>query len=148
MAVARLAARLLPRLTVARLRRARLALRLTITRLLLLLRLTVATLLRGLLARPLASYYLLLSSSGLLLVIGLTMVFSATSVEAYATNGNAFTAAIVEDQIRMLLPLVSARAPRPRIAIVGASGSVGTAVTRLIARDPAGARLTLIARRA
>jgi cell division protein FtsW len=46
--------------------------------------------LRGLLARPLASYYLLISSSGLLLVIGLTMVFSATSVRAYATDGNAF----------------------------------------------------------
>lgn len=49
-------------------------------------------LLRGLLARPLASYYLLLASAGLLLVIGLTMVFSATSVDAYATDGNAFSA--------------------------------------------------------
>ena len=39
--------------------------------------------LRGLLARPLASYYLLLASVGLLLIIGLAMVFSATSVEAY-----------------------------------------------------------------
>jgi cell division protein FtsW len=47
--------------------------------------------LRGLLARPLASYYLLIASSGLLLVIGLTMVFSATSVKAYAENGSAFT---------------------------------------------------------
>ncbi|MDG4832144.1 putative peptidoglycan glycosyltransferase FtsW [Solwaraspora sp. WMMD1047] len=47
--------------------------------------------LRGLLARPLASYYLLVSSAGLLLVIGLTMVFSATSVKAYATDGNAAT---------------------------------------------------------
>ena len=46
--------------------------------------------LRGLLARPLASYYLLISSSGLLLVIGLTMVFSASSVIAYVTNGSAF----------------------------------------------------------
>ncbi|GIM86159.1 FtsW/RodA/SpoVE family cell cycle protein [Salinispora arenicola] len=45
--------------------------------------------LRGLLARPLASYYLLLSSSGLLLLIGLTMVFSATSVLDFATGGNA-----------------------------------------------------------
>lgn len=44
----------------------------------------------GLLARPLSSYYLLLASSGLLLLIGLTMVFSATSVKAYAKNGNAF----------------------------------------------------------
>jgi cell division protein FtsW len=49
-------------------------------------------LLRGLLARPLASYHLLLASAGLLLVIGLTMVFSATNVHAYATDGNAFTA--------------------------------------------------------
>jgi cell division protein FtsW len=44
----------------------------------------------GLLARPLSSYYLLIASSGLLLLIGLTMVFSATSVQAYAANGNAF----------------------------------------------------------
>ena len=46
----------------------------------------------GLLARPLSSYYLLISSTGLLLLIGLTMVFSATSVKAYAANGNAFSA--------------------------------------------------------
>ncbi len=64
------------------------------------------------------------------------------------TNGNAFTAAIVEDQIRMLLPRVSERAAQPHIAVVGASGSVGTAVTKLLARDPADTRLTLIARTA
>jgi cell division protein FtsW len=46
----------------------------------------------GMLARPLSSYYLLIASSGLLLVIGLTMVFSATSVKAYVENGSAFTA--------------------------------------------------------
>jgi cell division protein FtsW len=46
----------------------------------------------GLLARPLSSYYLLLASSGLLLLIGLTMVFSATSVKAYAEDGSAFSA--------------------------------------------------------
>src|SRR3954447_12448779 len=46
----------------------------------------------GLLARPLSSYYLLIASSGLLLLIGLTMVFSATSVKAYAEHGNAFGA--------------------------------------------------------
>jgi cell division protein FtsW len=45
----------------------------------------------GMLARPLSSYYLLIASSGLLLVIGLTMVFSATSVKAYADHGNALT---------------------------------------------------------
>ncbi|MCA2212389.1 FtsW/RodA/SpoVE family cell cycle protein [Jidongwangia harbinensis] len=50
----------------------------------------------GMLARPLSSYYLLLASSGLLLLIGLTMVFSATSVKAYAQHGNAFSA--IRDQ--------------------------------------------------
>jgi cell division protein FtsW len=45
----------------------------------------------GLLARPLSSYYLLIASCGLLLLIGLTMVFSATSVEAFAVNGDAFS---------------------------------------------------------
>ncbi|MDW4574045.1 semialdehyde dehydrogenase [Microbacterium sp. M3] len=64
------------------------------------------------------------------------------------TNGNAFTAAIVEDQVRMLLPHVAARSGRPHIAIVGASGSVGTAVTKLLARDAGDVRLTLIARTA
>ena len=49
------------------------------------------SLLRGLLARPLASYYLLVSSAGLLLIIGLAMVFSATSVKQIVTSGNAFT---------------------------------------------------------
>lgn len=47
--------------------------------------------LRGMLDRPLASYYLLLSSSGLLLLIGLVMVFSATSVQSYASHGNAWS---------------------------------------------------------
>ena len=37
-----------------------------------------------LLSRPLASYYLLLSAAGLLLVFGLVMVLSASSVTAYA----------------------------------------------------------------
>jgi cell division protein FtsW len=46
---------------------------------------------RALLARPLASYYLLVSTTALLLVIGLVMVYSATSVEQYAESGSAFT---------------------------------------------------------
>ncbi|MGH3715475.1 MAG: putative lipid II flippase FtsW [Micromonosporaceae bacterium] len=46
--------------------------------------------LRGLLARPLASYYLLLSSAAMLVAIGLVMVFSATSVRALGEQGNAF----------------------------------------------------------
>src|SRR6059058_388144 len=58
----------------------------------------------GLLARPLSSYYLLISSSGLLLLIGLTMVFSATSVQAFADNGNAFSA-ITHQAVYALLGL-------------------------------------------
>jgi cell division protein FtsW len=48
-------------------------------------------LIRSLLARPLSSYYLLLGSATLLLIIGLTMVFSATSVEQFVSSGSAFT---------------------------------------------------------
>ncbi|BCL12958.1 cell division protein FtsW [Micromonospora sagamiensis] len=62
--------------------------------------------LRGLLARPLASYYLLISSAGLLLVIGLTMVFSATSVKAYAEEGNAF-AALTKQAIFAVIGIVA-----------------------------------------
>jgi cell division protein FtsW len=47
--------------------------------------------LRGILDRPLASYYLLLASVGLLVLIGLVMVFSATSLDAYAATGNPFS---------------------------------------------------------
>jgi cell division protein FtsW len=62
--------------------------------------------LRGLLDRPLASYYLLLSSSGLLLVIGLVMVFSATSVQSYADNGNAFSS-VTKQAVSALIGLVA-----------------------------------------
>jgi cell division protein FtsW len=50
--------------------------------------------LRGLLDRPLASYYLLLASVGLLLTIGLVMVFSATSVENYAESGSPYKSVV------------------------------------------------------
>jgi len=58
------------------------------------------------------------------------------------TNGNAFTAAIVHRQIRDLLPA----AAHGRVAVVGATGSVGSAVTRLLARDRAVDELVLVAR--
>ena len=46
------------------------------------------------------------------------------------TNGNAFTAAITAESVLRAV----AAAPRPGIALVGASGSVGSAVARLLAR--------------
>lgn len=47
--------------------------------------------LRGLLARPLASYYLLLATVALLVAIGLTMVFSATSLNNYVNDGTPYS---------------------------------------------------------
>lgn len=58
------------------------------------------------------------------------------------TNGNAFTAVTVHRQVRELLRA----APAGRVAVVGATGSVGSAVTRLLARDGLGADLLLVAR--
>ena len=58
------------------------------------------------------------------------------------TNGNAFTAATVHRQVTDLL----SRAGRGRVAVVGATGSVGSAVTRLLARDGEVGELVLVAR--
>jgi cell division protein FtsW len=46
---------------------------------------------RGLLARPLASYYLLVATTLLLLGTGLVMVYSATSVAQYVESGSTLT---------------------------------------------------------
>ncbi|HET6968129.1 MAG TPA: semialdehyde dehydrogenase [Ornithinibacter sp.] len=63
------------------------------------------------------------------------------------TNGNAFTAATGDAQARRVLDALPATSER-HVAVVGATGSVGTAVTRLLARDGAAGRLTLVARTA
>ena len=63
------------------------------------------------------------------------------------TNGNAFTAATVDTQARRVLDTLPAASER-HVAVVGATGSVGTAVTGLLARDAAAGRLTLVARTA
>jgi cell division protein FtsW len=46
------------------------------------------------LQRPLASYYLVVVSTGLLLAIGFVMVLSASSVRSYQTFGSAYTIAL------------------------------------------------------
>lgn len=93
--------------------------------------------LRGLLARPLASYYLLVSSSGLLLVIGLTMVFSATSVAAYAKDGNAF-AMLTKQALFALIGLVAfwicQRLPARTFRALGLP-VLGTSVVLLLVLD-------------
>lgn len=50
--------------------------------------------LSGLLQKPMASYYLLLASAGLLLAIGLVMVLSASSIDSIVDSGSAFTVVI------------------------------------------------------
>lgn len=58
------------------------------------------------------------------------------------TNGNAFTAAIVHEQVRRLL----AGTPHGRVAVVGATGSVGATVARLLVRGQDTDGLVLVAR--
>lgn len=68
----------------------------------------------------------------------------ATRTDVGVTNGNAFTAATVDDQLRSVLAAAPDRARR--VAVVGATGSVGTTLVRLLARDRAVEHLTLVAR--
>jgi cell division protein FtsW len=95
----------------------------------------------GLLARPLSSYYLLISSSGLLLLIGLTMVFSATSVKAYAETGSAFHA-IINQALYALLGLVAfwicQRLPAMTLRVLGRY-ILGAAIVLLAVLDLLGA---------
>lgn len=58
------------------------------------------------------------------------------------TNGNAYTAAIVEDQLMTLLADLTDR----RVAVVGATGSVGTTLVRLLAQSGTVDSLLLVAR--
>ncbi len=67
-----------------------------------------------LLDRPLASYYLLVSSAGLLLVLGLTMVLSASSVRSFALFGSSYTLFIRQATwvgIGLPLAMVASRMP-------------------------------------
>jgi len=74
--------------------------------------------LRDALDRPLTAYYLLLSSSALLLTIGLVMVLSASSVYAYENLGDSY--AVVKRQlvwVALGLPVAYAAARLPRRVI-------------------------------
>jgi cell division protein FtsW len=60
----------------------------------------------GALQRPLASYYLVGVSSGLLVAIGFVMVLSASSVRSYATYGSSYSIAVREG-IYVVLGLIA-----------------------------------------
>lgn len=68
----------------------------------------------------------------------------ADRTDVGVTNGNAFTAAITMEGVQRLL--AHCPNPRPTIAVVGASGSVGTCLCRLIARRLPAASLLMVAR--
>lgn len=68
----------------------------------------------------------------------------ADRTDVGVTNGNAFTAAITMEGVERLL--AHCPNPRPTIAVVGASGSVGTCLCRLIARQRPEVNLLMIAR--
>jgi predicted amino acid dehydrogenase len=78
---------------------------------------------------------------------GLTATATAEGVslrgrtDVRVTNGHAFTATILQDQVRMLL----ARTPSGRVAIVGATGSVGATVAKLLVRGREADELVLVA---
>ena len=60
------------------------------------------------------------------------------------TNGNAFTAAMILQAVQQLLGRV--KRATPTIAVIGAAGSVGSCVTKLIAQQRLSDRLLLIGR--
>ena len=60
------------------------------------------------------------------------------------TNGNAFTAFATYEALEKLVDVH--RVPDPHIAIIGASGSVGSCVVKLAARERLASRFTLVAR--
>lgn len=66
------------------------------------------------LRRPLASYYLVVVSTGLLLGIGFVMVLSASSVRSYETFGSAYTIAVKQGLyigLGLLALCISSRVP-------------------------------------
>src|SRR4051794_41976981 len=95
----------------------------------------------GLLARPLSSYYLLIASSSLLLLIGLTMGFSATSVKAYHENGSALATIANQAAFAPLGLGAFWLRQRPPASTLRALGKyiVGAAVVLLALRDRGGA---------
>lgn len=99
------------------------------------------------LERPLTPYYLLLSCSALLLTIGLMMVLSSSSVEAYAqtleATGKGDSYAVVKRQLIWVLlgiPLawVASRLPLSTLRNLSAVGLVGSMVLLAATLTPLG----------
>lgn len=88
-----------------------------------------------LLQRPLASYHLLLTSTLLLLALGLVMVFSASSVRSYADTGSVYATGLKQATfIVMGLPLMMLAARTPvRVFRAAAYPALGLVLVLLVA---------------
>jgi cell division protein FtsW len=92
-----------------------------------------------LLARPLASYYLLLSTSGLLLALGLVMVLSASSIVAYATSGSPwgfFAKQALWIAIGLPMMWLASRMPLPRFRSLSYPALVATIIGLIMVLIP------------
>jgi cell division protein FtsW len=94
---------------------------------------------RQALDRPLTSYYLLLGASTLLLTIGLMMVLSASSVEAYKTYGNSyhyFLKQLMWVGIGLPVAWVASRLPHGFLRRMAWLGLLGSTVLLVLTQVP------------
>lgn len=93
--------------------------------------------LRGLLARPLTSYYLLIATVALLVLIGLTMVFSATSLDNFARTGSPYmsvTRQVISAGVGLVLFWVCQRLPARTYRAI-AAWTLGVCIVLIVLVD-------------
>jgi cell division protein FtsW len=89
--------------------------------------------------RPLTSYYLLLGASTLLLTIGLLMVLSASSVEAYKVYGNSYHYFLKQLMwVALALPIafVASRLPHKLLRRLAWPGLIGSTILLALTQVP------------
>jgi cell division protein FtsW len=97
--------------------------------------------LKQVLERPLTPYYVLLGATALLLTIGLMMVLSSSSVEAYDQTGDSYS--VVKRQLVWVvlgIPMawVATRLPQATLRALATWGLVGSAVLLALTLTPLG----------
>jgi cell division protein FtsW len=97
--------------------------------------------LRAVLDRPLTSYHLVLASAGLLLALGMLMVLSASSVNAYVNYGDSYYF-IKRQMFFLFVGLVAivaiVRMPRSTLRVLGWVGLAGASILLILTYTPLG----------